>query len=326
VGVGGWSTTTPNGTRRDLIFSMSHDVYYTIIGVFESIIEAKKVAIELKQLVNDIADWYRKHPTHINDSSVIELTPPEKALAKSLKIEWHDPIDWIEFFIRQFGDNYGKPEDYICYMDNCVFVYTPDTYSNQIGEQFKLYFEALNGKVYREIYSDYPITENINFANLDVDIICKVPNQSVADMLSKQFNIKTLGHIYQTFKGASNLTLQMPCVTHHRDYNKIEAIIPPKDYLKAEKIYLNEEIQWQQIDKGRVNEDKFFIYDDATRLSLWFMRRDTSFETESITYENDIIEFHAINSSSIAPTLIALINWLRSLGCTVSYTFNQEEG
>ena len=306
-------------------FSSNHSASYTVVGLFESSDTAQQTALQLKQLVTEITAWYKEHPETFNSDKKWKPTPIEESIAKSHNIDWHEPIDWIYHFGHSditFGDK--TPDEFISNLDNCIFIDGSSSRTWQAGQQFVSYLKAMGGKTYRDVYMGYDFESETNpiFDNIEIELKAIIPSNDIFTRLDKLFHITTLGHLYQRFDGTSYIN--MPWVTYHPNYVEIESIIQPSEYEIAEEVYLREKLRWEKVDnKSEINEKDFFIYDDNTRVALWLLRRDVSFEVEKITVENNVVTFIGFTATSIAQTLSALIQWLRSLDCKVSYEFHQ---
>lgn len=102
-------------------FSSNHSARFTVVGLFENALAAKAAADELKDIVDEIAEWQDDHPNEWElFSQFLELpTPVERQIARRYAVEWNAyPLDWPV-------EGQGQVN---CF-DRLVFIDSGDTYA-----------------------------------------------------------------------------------------------------------------------------------------------------------------------------------------------------
>lgn len=123
-------------------FSSNHSSFFTVVGEFQSETEAQRAAVELRRLVQAIADYYAAHPEAADvwdNEGIAPPTPPEIQMAEQyqLAIDKEYGLDWI------WG---GMPiNEAVISWDRLVFVTHPgDTWYG--AHPFDYIVQKLGGK------------------------------------------------------------------------------------------------------------------------------------------------------------------------------------
>jgi hypothetical protein len=295
-------------------FSSNHSAEYTIVGVFDSVDEAKEATEAIRTMVTEIRQWTAQNETLLQDLDS-KPTPIENHYAQKYNIDWVESIDWLQYDYQQkFREFYRRnPQDNISQYRNLVFVTDPgDSVTKQTGHQFANLVKAFGGKSFSYVmHGEFPATHHEIFSVFTVDLSCEAPDIATAKTVFSTLQ----SHFEHNNPRTKKIT---PWAKYNPYISRYLVFMNGNNYQSAEQHWIQSESSQRDL-RNDDNIINIIISSIQYEVSLSIYKGSFSIEETFITLKG------LSAGNNLTTALPALLSWLEELRCTVSFEITQRD-